>query len=46
MFLTPPDPLSQCMMAIPMWLLFEIGVFFGRKVKRVENREADLPEIP
>lgn len=33
MFLTPPDPLSQSLMAIPMWLLFEIGVFFGRRAK-------------
>jgi sec-independent protein translocase protein TatC len=30
MLLTPPDPISQCLMAIPMWLLFEAGVFFGR----------------
>jgi len=32
MFLTPPDPLSQCMMAIPMWLLFELGILCGRLV--------------
>ena len=33
MFLTPPDPLSQTLMAIPMWLLFELGVLFGSRVK-------------
>lgn len=30
MLLTPPDVISQTMMAIPMWLLFEAGVFFSR----------------
>jgi sec-independent protein translocase protein TatC len=33
MFLTPPDPLSQIFMAIPMWLLFESGLLLGRLVK-------------
>lgn len=30
MLLTPPDIISQALLAIPMWALFEIGVFFGR----------------
>ncbi|ACS87512.1 Sec-independent protein translocase subunit TatC [Musicola paradisiaca] len=30
MFLTPPDVFSQTLLAIPMYLLFEIGVFFAR----------------
>ncbi|MEH6582194.1 MAG: twin-arginine translocase subunit TatC [Halioglobus sp.] len=30
MLLTPPDIISQSLLAIPMWLLFEIGVFIGR----------------
>jgi sec-independent protein translocase protein TatC len=30
MLLTPPDVISQTLLAIPMWLLFESGVFFGR----------------
>ncbi len=29
MFLTPPDVLSQILMAVPMYLLFEIGVLFS-----------------
>ncbi len=33
MLLTPPDVLSQTLLAIPMWLLFEIGILFGRLVK-------------
>ncbi len=32
MLLTPPDVLSQTLLAVPMWLLFEIGIFFGRLV--------------
>ncbi|MBL1377417.1 twin-arginine translocase subunit TatC [Zobellella iuensis] len=30
MLLTPPDIISQTLLAIPMWLLFEVGVFFAR----------------
>lgn len=30
MLLTPPDPFTQSLLAIPMWLLFELGVFAGR----------------
>ncbi|GAA5110524.1 Sec-independent protein translocase subunit TatC [Orbus sasakiae] len=30
MFLTPPDVFSQTLLAIPMCLLFEIGLFFAR----------------
>jgi len=34
MFLTPPDVFSQALLAIPMWLLFEIGVFCGAHIRR------------
>jgi len=34
MLLTPPDIISQSLLAIPMWLLFEIGVCFGRFIQR------------
>lgn len=39
MLLTPPDVISQLMLAIPMWLLFEVGIIFGRVIKnrRSEN---------
>ena len=30
MLLTPPDIFSQLFLAIPMWLLFEIGIFFAK----------------
>lgn len=29
MLLTPPDPFTQSLLAIPMWMLFEVGLFFG-----------------
>jgi len=34
MLLTPPDIISQSLLAFPMWLLFEIGVYFGRIIVR------------
>lgn len=34
MLLTPPDIISQTLMAIPMWLLFEIGIIMGRILKK------------
>ena len=39
MLLTPPDPISQCLLAVPMWLLFEAGVFFGRWIKKKKPRQ-------
>lgn len=33
MLLTPPDVVSQSLLAIPMWILFEVGVQFGRLVE-------------
>jgi len=32
MFLTPPDIISQVLLAIPMWVLFELGLFFSRRI--------------
>ncbi|RKR04418.1 sec-independent protein translocase protein TatC [Kushneria sinocarnis] len=43
MLLTPPDIVSQTLLAGPMWLLFEIGILFGRLVRhpRGGRDEAD-----
>jgi sec-independent protein translocase protein TatC len=30
MLLTPPDIFSQIFLAIPMWLLFELGLFISK----------------
>jgi sec-independent protein translocase protein TatC len=39
MLLTPPDIISQTLLALPMWLLFEVGVFMGERFapKNVED---------
>lgn len=37
--LTPPDIISQVLLAVPVWLLFEIGVFISRLLLR-RRREA------
>jgi sec-independent protein translocase protein TatC len=34
MLLTPPDVISQLLLAIPAWMLFEIGILFGRLVEK------------
>jgi sec-independent protein translocase protein TatC len=36
MLLTPPDVFSQTLLAIPMLLLFEIGIFFARRMRPKE----------
>lgn len=42
MLLTPPDIFSQILLAVPMWMLFEVGVFVGRAVyKNKEAREIE-----
>ena len=30
MLLTPPDVISQTLLAVPMWILFELGLIFSR----------------
>mgnify|MGYP006160502011 FL=1 len=40
-FLTPPDVLSQALLALPMWLLFELGLVMSRFYVRPEaNNDA------
>ena len=34
MLLTPPDVISQTLLALPMWLLFEVGLVMGRVLSR------------
>lgn len=45
MLLTPPDVISQTLLALPMLVLFELGVFFSRIMmrKRAED-ESDCSE--
>lgn len=43
MILTPPDVISQVLLAIPMWVLFEVGVVASAIIfkERLEQKEAD-----
>jgi len=43
MLMTPPDVISQILLAIPMWLLFEVGLIashlFKRQIKQAEKEK-------
>ena len=45
---TPPDAISQCVMAIPMYLLYEggvimAGIMYRMRQKDIARREAESP---
>jgi len=42
--LTPPDALSQTLMAVPMWLLYELGVLFARVMVRKRAKPEAEPD--
>ncbi|MGI4836255.1 MAG: twin-arginine translocase subunit TatC [Janthinobacterium lividum] len=39
MLLTPPDIFSQTLLAVPMWMLFEVGVLFAGMIKKRSDHE-------
>ncbi len=39
MLLTPPDVISQTLLAVPMWILFEMGLIFSRWYTRDHEDE-------
>lgn len=39
MVLTPPDVMSQISLAVPMWLLFEAGVYIGLFIEKRKKKE-------
>ena len=41
MLLTPPDVISQTLLAIPIWLLFEIGIFFSGWFIKQKQQDTD-----
>jgi sec-independent protein translocase protein TatC len=43
-FLTPPDAVSQCFMAVPMYLLYELGIVFARMVNKSRSAAAPATE--
>jgi sec-independent protein translocase protein TatC len=38
---TPPDVISQFMLAVPMWLLYEVGIMCARFVAVREDKPSD-----
>ena len=40
MLVTPPDIISQTLLALPMWLLFELGIVLGRLIKAEKSANA------
>jgi len=44
MVLTPPDIISQTLLALPMWVLFEIGLVLSRMMEKRKAQEAQGAE--
>jgi len=45
MLVTPPDVISQTILALPMYLLFEAGIFFGRLIKKTDTEKEPTTEM-
>lgn len=49
---TPPDVLSQIMLAVPMCILYEVGLFIAKRIRPFENEgdeedsSDDVPPLP
>ncbi|AMO58350.1 twin-arginine translocase subunit TatC [Endozoicomonas montiporae] len=41
MLLTPPDVISQTLLAGPMWLLFEMGILFARLTPSISAKQTE-----
>ncbi len=44
MLLTPPDVISQVLLALPMWLLYECGIIIGRRITPKKKPEDEDEE--
>jgi sec-independent protein translocase protein TatC len=44
MMLTPPDVISQTLLALPMWLLFELGILLSRYFQRRRSQSGEGAE--
>ena len=40
---TPPDVISQIMLAVPLWLLYELGIVLARFVEKPEGKTDYVP---
>jgi len=43
--ITPPDPLSQTLIAIPLYLLFEISIIISARVEKAKLREEEAERL-
>ena len=43
-FLTPPDAVSQSFMAVPMYLLYELGIVFARMIQKSRATRRPRPK--
>ena len=46
MFLTPPDIISQTLLAVPVYLLFELGILMSKifVIRKEEPEEAEATD--
>ena len=42
MLLTPPDVISQTLLAIPIWFLFELGIIFAKIITKDKYKNKDV----
>ena len=45
MLMTPPDIFSQLMLAIPVWVLFELGLYVSKSIKPQTRAQADAASV-
>lgn len=45
MLLTPPDIISQTMLAVPIYILFEMGILMSRLFKKKDAEPAEEPAV-
>lgn len=43
MFLTPPDVFSQTLLAVPMWLLYEVGLWLAARLPLTPDSHPSVP---
>ena len=41
MLLTPPDVISQVLLAVPIWILFELGLFMSKFITKPKSNKKD-----
>jgi sec-independent protein translocase protein TatC len=45
-FITPPDVISQTLLAVPMWLMYEAGLWFGERMVNQRLAEKAATDTP